>query len=311
MVADDVASATFVFMQSMVFIKNCVCCGSEQVQNVFTVTDYTVTNELFDVWECTNCTYRFTQNIPSEENIGAYYKSENYISHTDTTKGLVSKIYHAVRNITIKSKRNLINQISTKGNLLDIGAGTGAFAHHMQQNGWKVIGLEPDEEATKVAASKLGLVLQPINDFYRLTPNQFNCITLWHVLEHVHELDNYFIQFKKLLAANGKLVIAVPNYTSADAGFYQQYWAAYDVPRHLHHFSPKSLQTLAQKHGFELIKTKPMWFDSVYVSLLSEQYKHGKASFLKSLAVGLYSNVKAMFGPKKCSSLIYILQEKK
>lgn len=301
----------FFKIQTVVAINRCVCCGNTQLKMVFSVKDYTVSHELFEVWECKNCTYRFTQNVPNQSEIGVYYKSENYISHSDTNKGFISKLYHAVRNITLKSKRNLINSIATKGKLLDVGAGTGAFVHTMQQNGWQVMGLEPDEEATKLASLKLGIELKPITEFFNLSHNQFTCITLWHVLEHVHELDDYFIQFKKLLSANGKLVIAVPNYTSADANYYKEFWAAYDVPRHLHHFSPKSLQNLANKHGFELTKTKPMWFDSVYVSMLSEQYKNGKQNFIKALYVGLASNLKSLFNPLKCSSIIYILQQKK
>lgn len=298
-------------MQTEVLINSCVCCNSQQLQPVFQVKDYTVSNQLFQVWECSTCTYRFTQNAPNQNNIGAYYKSENYISHTDTNKGLISKLYHAVRSITLKSKRNLINAIAPKGNLLDVGAGTGAFAYTMQQNGWQVTGLEPDEEAAKIASSKLGVQLKPLQEFFLLAPNQFSCITLWHVLEHVHELDKYFLQFKKLLTTTGKLVIAVPNYTCADAVYYKQYWAAYDVPRHLHHFSPQSLKILAAKYNFEIINTKPMWFDSVYVSMLSEQYKTGKQNFVKALWVGLTSNLKALFNPQRCSSIIYILQEKK
>lgn len=297
-------------MQTEVFINSCICCNNQQVQPVFKVIDYTVSNKEFEIGECKSCGYRFTQNAPNQNQIGAYYKSENYISHSDTNKGFVSKLYHAVRNITLKSKRNLVNSLSQKGNLLDVGAGTGAFAHTMQQNGWQVTGLEPDEEAAKIASSKLGIQLLPIETFFSLSTNQFNCITLWHVLEHVHELDAYFHQFKKILIPNGKLVIAVPNYTSADANHYKQYWAAYDVPRHLHHFSPKSVKFLAQKHGFELLKTKPMWFDSVYVSMLSEQYKTGKQHFIKALWVGLRSNFKALFNPLRCSSIIYILQVK-
>jgi 2-polyprenyl-3-methyl-5-hydroxy-6-metoxy-1,4-benzoquinol methylase len=298
-------------MQTELLINSCACCNSQQLHSVFKVIDYTVSHQYFEVWECECCGYRFTQNAPNQTQIGAYYKSENYISHTDTNKGFISKLYHAVRNITLKSKRNLINSISQKGCLLDVGAGTGAFAHTMQQNGWQVTGLEPDKEAAQIALSKLGMPLLPIEKFFSLSPNQFNCITLWHVLEHVHKLDDYFIQFKKILTQNGKLVIAVPNYTSADASHYKQYWAAYDVPRHLHHFSPNSLKTLAQKHDFEVINIKPMWFDSVYVSMLSEQYKTGKQHFIKALWIGLNSNCKALFNTSKCSSVIYILQIKK
>jgi 2-polyprenyl-3-methyl-5-hydroxy-6-metoxy-1,4-benzoquinol methylase len=296
-------------MAATIQYTQCPFCSSNHFEKTMTAKDYTVSNEMFDIYHCNTCTNRFTQKIATQNEIGRYYQSENYISHSDTNKDFISKIYHSVRNITLKSKRNLIIVLTKKqqGNLLDVGAGTGAFSNAMMQAGWAVTALEPDETARAVAASKYNLQLQKPAEFVNQTPASFDAITLWHVLEHIHTLQEYLQQFHNVLKQDGRLIIAVPNYTSFDASYYQQYWAGYDVPRHLYHFSPTGMKQLAELNGFKIISYKPMWFDSVYVSMLSEQYKTGKQNFIKALFIGLISNVKALLNAKKCSSVIYIL----
>ncbi len=296
-------------MAALITYQQCPCCGSKQIASVLSVKDYTVSKEMFDIWHCQTCTLRFTQQIPDSEGIGAYYKAESYVSHTDSQKGLINKTYHAVRKITLGLKYKFILKTTgkTTGVLLDVGAGTGAFVNTMHQGGWQVKGLEPDTEARSVAQNKYGIILDEPTELFKLMPNQFDAITMWHVLEHVHDLHAYLKQFFSLLKQDGKLVIAVPNYTSGDANRYQEYWAAYDVPRHLYHFSPKSMAYLAQLHGFSVAEYKPMWFDSFYVSMLSEQYKTGQPNLFKACVAGLVSNLKAVNDSKVCSSVIYIL----
>jgi len=298
-------------MAITITIEQCICCGSSKLQKVLLVKDYTVSNENFEVWECGDCTFRFTQNIPTAAAIGAYYKSDAYVSHSNTNKGLVNKLYHSVRKITLRQKLGLLKKVTGKkiGNLLDIGAGTGAFAHTMQTANWQVVGLEPDAEARANALKDFGAELLPLEALSAQTSNSFDAITLWHVLEHVHELKAYLQQFHELLLQNGRLIIAVPNYTSADAHHYGANWAAYDVPRHLHHFSPKSMEILMQNNGFEVVKKLPMWFDSVYVSMLSEQYKNGKGNILSALYYGLESNLYAWQKAALASSIIYIIKK--
>lgn len=298
-------------MAANIFYSHCPFCGSNNFKQVLTVKDYTVSNEIFEVCHCSNCNNRFTQNVANQTNIGKYYLSENYISHSDTSKGFISKIYHAVRKITLKNKRKLVvSQVQkTQGSLLDIGAGTGAFANTMKQFGWTITALEPDETATNIAKQKYNIDLQNPATLYNLHQNSFDAITLWHVLEHIHTLKEYLQQFHRILKKEGKLFIAVPNYTSYDAQHYKEFWAGYDVPRHLYHFSPTGMVQLANEMGFNLITSKPMWFDSVYVAMLSEQYKSGKSSLIKAFFIGMMSNAKAMFNNKKCSSVIYILKK--
>jgi 2-polyprenyl-3-methyl-5-hydroxy-6-metoxy-1,4-benzoquinol methylase len=297
-------------MNQLVHYNNCPVCGSAAISTVLSVRDYTVSNEVFPIAECSDCTFRFTQDVPDEAGTARYYKSENYISHTNTSKGLVNNLYQRVRKKTLKQKRKLIEDTVgiSKGNLLDVGAGTGAFANEMQQAGWQVTGLEPDADARIVAKKDFGVELSPINIFYNLPDSSFDAITMWHVLEHVHDLNGYVAKLKLVLKKNGCLFIAVPNYTSKDAAIYKEYWAAYDVPRHLYHFSPKAMQLLMEKHGLEIAAYKAMWYDSFYVSMLSSKYKNGKTNLAASFFNGVRSNLKAMGEVKKCSSVIYIIR---
>ena len=298
-------------MPSLINYTNCPSCNSQHIALELSAKDYTVSKELFEIWHCKTCTLRFTQQVPDATAIVPYYQSSAYISHTDTKDGLINKLYHLVRNFTLKSKRNLIKKQTnlSKGNLLDIGAGTGAFAYTMQQANWQVTGLEPDTSAIKIAADKFAIQLQNPQELYQLQPNTFDAITMWHVLEHVHDLHGYLEKFASILKPTGKLFIAVPNYTSYDAAYYKQHWAAYDVPRHLYHFSPTAIDKLAQAKGFKVEAYKPMWFDSFYVSMLSEQYKNDKQNLLMAYIIGCISNVKTMLNVKKCSSIIYVLSK--
>lgn len=292
----------------MIVYKSCPNCGNENIFHTISAKDYTVSGEEFEIWECKNCTIRFTQNIPEQENIGRYYQSENYISHSDTKKGLVNNLYHKVRKITLQQKKKLVESSTqkSKGTILDLGAGTGAFLNTMKQAGWNSIGIEPDETARARAFQLYEIQLKESQDFFSLINESIDAITLWHVLEHVHKLHQYVEKFRELLKPDGKLFIAVPNYTSEDAKIYGANWAAYDVPRHLYHFSPKAMEILLNAHGLKLENIKPMWFDSVYVSMLSEKYKTGKTNSARAFINGMISNMNSLLNKKRCSSIIYI-----
>lgn len=298
-------------MSQLVHYTNCPVCGSPDIKNVLSVKDYTVSNETFVIAECNSCSLRFTQDVPDAASIAPYYKSENYISHTNTSKGLINRLYQSVRKRTLKQKRRLIERASgiKKGRLLDVGSGTGAFANEMQQAGWQVTGLEPDADARAVGKQSYNIDLADIGQFYQLQESSYDVITMWHVLEHVHDLQGYIAKLKLLLTENGKLFIAVPNYTSKDAAAYKEQWAAYDVPRHLYHFSPRSMQVLMEKHGLRILQHKPMWYDSFYVSMLSSKYIHGKPNLVGAFFKGLGSNLKSIGDVKRCSSVIYIISK--
>lgn len=295
----------------MIVHSQCPVCGSQEISFYTNVTDHTVSRESFPVFSCHACTARFTNNIPDEDAIGAYYKSEDYVSHTETSKGLVNTLYHRVRKRTLQQKRKLVASRSgkDKGLVLDLGCGTGAFLEVMKQHGWLVKGLEPDEGARRIAEGR-GVDVANTTQFFHLPEKAFDVITMWHVLEHVHQLHAYFNQFQKILKDDGVLIIAVPNYTSHDAAHYGAKWAAYDVPRHLYHFSPASMKVLTQQHGFEVKEMLPMWFDSFYVSMLSEKYREsGKLGLVAAAWQGALSNLDAAFSTEKCSSVIYVIRK--
>ena len=297
-------------MPEQIRYTQCPACFSPDIQHVLDAKDHTVSGEVFAIWHCHACTLRFTQDVPSPSLIGRYYASQDYVSHSDTQEGLVNRLYHMVRNHTLRSKCRLVKKLSglPTGSLLDVGAGTGAFSHTMQEAGWRVTGLEPDATARKNAQEKYGLALLNPDELYHLPGQSFDVITLWHVLEHVHDLHGYLNAFHGILKPGGKLVIAVPNYTSNDAAHYGADWAAYDVPRHLYHFSPASMKQLVTAKGFTMESIHAMWFDSFYVSMLSEKYRNGSGNLISAAWSGLISNIKALSDKEKCSSEVYIMQ---
>lgn len=295
----------------MIHYSGCPICSSNNIQEQLSAKDHTVSQNIFSIWHCNACTAGFTQDVPDQDAIGAYYASENYISHSDTKKGIINSLYHLVRKRTLGAKRRLvINETGiTNGAILDIGCGTGAFLNTMKEAEWNITGLEPDTFARTKAAQLYNIQPQESGKLFDLTTASFNAITMWHVLEHVHELHAYIKQVEKLLAPAGKAFIAVPNYTSKDAAIYKEHWAAYDVPRHLYHFSPKSMETLLAQHSLTISAVKPMWFDSFYVSMLSEQYKNGRGNIVKAVFNGFISNIIAWGNTRKCSSVIYVISK--
>ena len=293
-----------------VHYSNCPVCDSRNINPLLTVKDHSVSGDDFVIWQCSECNLRFTQDVPDEQSIKSYYRSSDYISHTNTNKGLINKLYQKVRGYTLRRKAKLvIAQTVRQGKVLDIGAGIGAFLNAMKEKGWDVTGIEPDEGARGRAKQMFNLSLQDTHGLRQLPANHFDAITLWHVLEHVHQLHGYVEQLKTLLKKEGKIFIAVPNYQSFDSSVYKLYWAAYDVPRHLYHFTPKALHALVQKHGLKISTKKPMWFDSFYISLLSSKYKNGRTKWIGAGLSGLRSNIKALMNSDYCSSVIYIIQK--
>lgn len=293
-----------------IHLDHCPICGSRDISSMLKVKDHTVSGKIFGIWHCNNCSARFTQDIPDLAEIAEYYQSADYISHSDTKKGTINQLYHYVRTISLQQKRKWIiaGTGRNKGNILDFGCGTGAFLHTMQKAGWQATGLEPDAGARQKAAELYGLNILPAGELYHLPGGQYDAITLWHVLEHVHHLQEDLRQAKKLLRPGGKLFIAVPNYTSLDASVYKESWAAYDVPRHLYHFSPEAMKTLLLAHGLQITGMHPMVFDAFYVSLLSEKYLHGRTRFIKGMLNGSRSWLYAANTPSRSSSVVYIAE---
>ncbi|MDH7446326.1 class I SAM-dependent methyltransferase [Aquimarina sp. 2201CG14-23] len=267
--------------------------------------DHTVSGESFKLYHDRERDMLITYPKPTNENLGKYYESEDYISHTDAKRSLFEKLYHIVKKYSLHKKVKLISELNKgTGCLLDIGAGTGDFLIYAKGKNWEVSGVEPNDDA-KMLAHKKGVNLESETKCFE--SNSFDIITMWHVLEHVPDLEEQIKELKRLLKPKGHLIIAVPNFKAYDANYYKSYWAAYDVPRHLWHFSKKSIAKIFDDKEILLNKTIPLKFDSFYVSLLSEKYKNGKMNFLKSFWIGFLSNMKAK-RTKEYSSHIYVLK---
>lgn len=267
--------------------------------------DYAVSGEEFELLY--DETLKMLVSKPQPLDLDKYYKSENYISHTDASITFIDRIYQTVKKYSLWKKVKLVQKFSAGGKtLLDVGAGTGDFLLTAKNRNWDVDGVEPNLDA-KIRAQEKGIDLYP--SLGTVPDNRYDVITLWHVLEHLPNLDDQINKLVALLNEKGILVIAVPNFKSYDAQHYKNYWAAYDVPRHLWHFSKTAIEKLFSGHGMKVVKVKPMIFDSFYVSLLSEKYKTGSQNYLRAFVVGFLSNVKA-WSSKEYSSHIYILKRR-
>lgn len=292
-------------------VLRCPVCEGKDFTPFLTCTDFFVSGEKFQLKKCNSCGFKITENIEEEENIDRYYQSDEYISHSNTSKGLVNTIYHKVRKYMLGQKRKLVekNFSEKQASILDVGTGTGFFLNEMKLHGWEASGTEKSSDARQFVKSNFNLDVFPTEQLYHFQENSFDVVSLWHVLEHVHQIEPYMKAFHKVLKKDGKLIIAVPNNSSYDAGHYREYWAAYDVPRHIWHFAPKQMSRFGQQFGFILSEIRPMPFDSFYVSLLSEKYKKSKFAFVKGIFHGTVSWFISTFKPARCSSLIYVFEK--
>jgi 2-polyprenyl-3-methyl-5-hydroxy-6-metoxy-1,4-benzoquinol methylase len=289
-------------MISLETLDNCPVCNSGKFTIYIETKDYSVSGEPFNIVSCNNCHFRFTNPRPRPEDLGKYYESADYISHTNQGNTLVNGMYKKARSFTIRWKLKLIQANQPKGTLLDFGCGTGQFLEYCQKHGWKINGVEPGEGARAIANEATdGKVVEALS---QLESSSYNVITLWHVLEHIAHLNETFEQLKQHLKSDGEMLIAVPNSEAKDAQEFGAHWAAYDVPRHLYHFTPETMAKFMAKHGMTIVETIPMKLDAYYVSLLSNKHKNGSQKLLKSFLNGLQSNSYANKSGN-FSSLIY------
>lgn len=294
-------------------IVTCPICGDDNLRGLAVCRDHYATGEQFTVCRCTHCGFVFTQGAPDESVIGRYYDVPAYISHSDTSRGVMNKAYHRVRSLMLRRKGALAERVSglTNGRLIDIGAGTGYFANEMQRRGWTVTAVEKAENARHFAADRFGLQCLEPAALSELPAGQADVVSMWHVMEHVQHLHEEWRSIARLLAPEGRLIVAVPNHESADRRHYGPEWAAYDVPRHLWHFTADSMTRLAAQEGFELVEMHPMPFDAYYISMLSERYRgHRHTAFLRGLVVGTLCLLQAWANPRRSSSLTYVFRKK-
>ncbi len=287
-------------------------CNGTQIDRMMACKDYYASGEVFDLCCCRDCGFLFTQNFPVEGEIGKYYATPDYISHSDTRQGLVNFVYHWIRKYMLGHKARLVVRESHRrqGSLLDIGTGTGYFPDIMRRRGWQVAAVEKNDKARAFAKRQFNLDVLPDTQLSAFKPASFDVITLWHVLEHLEHLNETWDDLNELLTDKGILIVAVPNCSSFDARHYQEYWAAYDVPRHLWHFTPDSIQRFGVKHGFILAAHYPMPFDAFYVSMLSEKNMSRSFYFIRGILTGVLAWFSTLAKKERSSSMIYIFRKR-
>ncbi len=290
-------------------VESCPVCESTLSDNFSICKDHTVSQESFAISRCRSCGFLYTNPRPSENRLGEYYESEDYISHNKKSRSLINRIYKIARKFTVRSKVAMINKFTQNKNaLLDIGCGTGEFIHEANKSHWSITGVEPGELARQSTEELTGIKVH--KDVQEMDKTKFDAITMFHVLEHVSDLNATMNKVRKLLDKEGSLFIALPNSESWDAKQYMANWAAYDVPRHLYHFNQATAAMLFKKHKLEIVDTIPMKLDAFYVSMLSEKYAKGTINYWQAFWNGLKSNNWAKNNQNNYSSLIYVLKKK-
>jgi 2-polyprenyl-3-methyl-5-hydroxy-6-metoxy-1,4-benzoquinol methylase len=289
-------------------IQQCPLCNQSVFALFLQCEDYLTSHQQFELKKCISCSFIFTNPRPDSQSLPAYYESDQYVSHAGKSKGAINILYLLARRFTIGWKISLIRHFRNNISLLDYGCGTGELLQACRLQGWQISGLEPSANAREKAKQLTGINIA--SDIAQFKGQQFDVITLWHVLEHVIDLRKKIAELKALLKNDGLLFIAVPNCESHDAAVYREYWAGYDVPRHLWHFTKRTMTALLGSEGLTVQSIKPMKLDAYYVSLLSEKYKTPNritpALLFQGVIRGFISNYKAR-PTVNHSSLIYIV----
>lgn len=287
----------------------CPWCDSENAHLHLTLKDEFLTKESFQIFECESCGLLYTEPRPDKDKIGLYYKSDAYYSHQENKQGFIPRLYEKVKTINLKNKYKMATIGLQTGKALDIGCGVGDFLHQMEQNGWECTGVEPSEDAKSIARKRVKGKIVSTGDLESFPNETFDLITMWHVLEHVDDLKWQLRQLQRLVKPKGRVVIALPNYKSYDGQFYNAYWAAYDVPRHLNHFNKETLAKIFNSNGLELKMTDKLVWDAFYISFLSEKYKKHSLPLVRGAYRGFVSNCKAKRSGE-WSSLVYVFERK-
>lgn len=296
----------------MINHDRCPLCTSDKIAFYLRCTDHLVSKEEFDIFRCKACGFVFTQGSPDEKHIEAYYNSEKYISHNDKAKGLLNRIYIMTRHLMLSRKRIMVEALSggKKGDLLDIGCGTGHFPMIMKKSAWNVTGIEPNAKARDFASKHFGISIRQPDEISKINDHSFDVITFWHVLEHLHDPFKYSSETARLLKPGGICIVAAPNCSSSDAYHYKQAWAAYDVPRHLWHFNASTIKSFWVKKDFDLVDMRRLPLDVFYISILSEKNMGRRMPFVKGTMKGIWFSLKSAIDKENCSSLIFILKKR-
>lgn len=289
--------------------NKCFVCNNVGFQPFIQTKDYFLTFENFELWKCSKCELLITWPIPDKRKLQEYYTSENYRSHNLKEKSFQNFVYRLLRSYNLGYKHRIITKYVKSGYIIDVGCGTGDFLNYCKIHGWKTDGVEPNQAARSVSAEKFGFRIFEDKIKVNCVPGTVDVVTMWHSLEHIVDPIDQLTWNYGVLKKGGILVVALPNYLSWDSKYYGKYWAAYDTPRHLYHFSGMTIDILANKTGFKMIKAKPLLMDAFYISLLSEKYKGKQSNYLRAFFSGIKSNLHAKFNKHGFSSMVYVLKK--
>jgi len=298
----------------MIEIQNCPVCDNNEFTPFLTCLDHSISRENFTLVQCNNCQLIITSPRPSNHELSKYYSSPAYTSHIAAAQSVFDKIYLTARSFALKWKLSLVKKytISNQKKILDFGCGTAEFLKLAKQNGWATVGMEPSDQARNNSHPSIIKDVRPTLTDVINEGHKFDAITLWHVLEHVEDLNTTLVALKTMLAQNGTIFIAVPNHTSFDGKHYGQNWAGYDVPRHLWHFNKNSMKRLLENHALRIATIIPMRLDAFYISLLSEKYQQKKSLSILGITKALFNALTSNFRARNTmnySSLIYVIKK--
>lgn len=292
--------------------RTCPACGSADFADLFHAADHLVTGRQYLIRKCNACGMGWTVNPPAESDAGSYYVSEDYISHTDRKQSISDYLYHIARSFMLGRKKRLVASVTGKstGLLVDIGSGTGYFASYMKEKGWQVSAIEISEPARQYSLARFGLVALTPGDIKSLTSGSADCMTFWHVLEHLYDPSDWMAEAARILSDSGKCIIALPNFSSADAEWFGLRWAALDVPRHLWHFTPEAFRSFAGSNGFVCEQVTPLPLDLFYISILSYRNQGSSLALIRGLLTGAFLAVRNLLSREKSSSLVFVLSKR-
>ncbi|MRR23314.1 class I SAM-dependent methyltransferase [bacterium] len=290
----------------------CLACGAADSADQYHAKDHLVSGKEFTIRKCNACGMGWTVDPPAETGAGKYYVSEEYISHTDRKQSISDYLYHLARSFMLGRKKGLVDRVTGRnaGILVDMGSGTGYFPAYMQKEGWQVTGVEISEAARKYSADRFSLKAVSPEEVKDLPSATADCITFWHVLEHLYSPDEWLKEVSRILKDDGRCIMALPNFSSTDAIWFGNRWAALDVPRHLWHFTPGSMQLYAERNGFVCESLVSLPLDLFYISILSYRNQRKSLALIKGLVTGAYLAVRSGFRKEKSSSLVYVLSKK-
>ena len=288
---------------------NCIVCGGDIFSDYLTVEDNQ--GEIFSLKQC-KCSLVLTSPRPCSSAICEYY-SEEYKPHSNahSDSSLLIKIF---RKISYSWKARLVKRVANENvNMLDMGGGDGALAFYIKNKISNVHVYEKDIDCIHhinsiIMEEGIGNMFSTA-DYESLKDGYYNIVTLFHSLEHIHDIDKLFLNINRITKKNAKMIIAVPNITAAEIDFLTNKWAAWDVPRHLYHFNFKTLSKLLNKNGWEVVGSRSMFQDTffnIYMSLKGNYVKKIFSCFF----LLVYSLINQILFSNKQSSNLVICQKK-